>query len=268
MLSANMVRSLHHVGGVIRNPLGCRCETCRVHLDAEAVALQHAGENPDEGREVVLDMVEMWDEETKKRIEVDARLRAFVSLMMKSPDNIAGAAAAHALRTDYAHFLTPPASHDERSDFCVDLAFLTSDIYCRSVIHVEGQTADNYLWWTELYGKVLSLSAVNMPHALTMSLAARAFAYLQACMIYKEEPEALQRKMLDGFMESWIALRMAHIHMFRHPLFTLLVCEAYPLIHTAVVSCQERIRQAELQLRVNMALASSSQSKGGAADAQ
>jgi hypothetical protein len=266
LLSPNMVRTLHLLSGQIRNPLGCRCEICREHLDTEAVALERAGQDPNQGRDVILDMIEMWEKGTKKRFELDQRLRAYVATMMQDSDNMKGVVASHVLRTEYEHFLTPPAAGEALGDFCVDMAYLLSDIYCRSTIHVEGQTADNYLWWTGLYGKVLARSVINMPHSMTMSLAARGYAYLQACALARDKEEKVQRELLEGFIETWIAMRMAHIHLFRHPLFTVLVCEAYPLIRAAVVTCQERIRQVELQANVNMALPP--QSRAGPRDPQ
>jgi hypothetical protein len=103
------VRTLHQASGTIHNPLGCRCDICCAHLDAEAVALEHAGQNPHDGRDVLLDMLEMWQDGTRKRLEMDAKLRAYTRTMLENSYQQAGAAASHAMRTDYAHFLSPPA---------------------------------------------------------------------------------------------------------------------------------------------------------------
>jgi hypothetical protein len=144
--------------------------------------------------------------------------------------------------------------HQGDGDFCADLAYVLSDIYCRTIVHVPGQTPDNYLWWTELYGQVLARTAINMPHSLTTSLAARCYACLHACSAYKDAEQELQYKTLDLFIEAWISLRLLHVHLFRHTAYTAIVCEAYPLIGKAVVMCKDRIAQMERQLQVNMAL--------------
>ena len=203
LLTPAMVRIAHKSSGIIRNnPLGCRCTMCQAQLEAEAVALRQAGLDPDAGRVIELDIMASWEENTRQRMQLDERFRAYAMCMFQYPNSGIGLRSARMLRLTYDHFLTPPASPTASKDsFCADLEFVLSDLYCRCVIHVPSyldadkveheQTAEDYMWWTKLYGDLLSCSAISMPHALCTSLGARCYGSLLACGWYTRQEASL-----------------------------------------------------------------------------
>jgi hypothetical protein len=206
LLTPAMVRITHQASGMIRNSLGCRCSICTAQLEAEAVALREAGLDPDAGRVVDVDMLSAWEEGTRARLQLDDRFHDLAMFMIRTPLTGVGVRAARLLRTNYDHFLTPPeplatGEPGRKESFCADLAYVLSELYCRCVIHIPNytdtqgtvheQSADDFMWWTALYGKMVACSSINLPNSLTASLGARCYGALLACGWYTHQEEAL-----------------------------------------------------------------------------
>jgi len=98
MLSPTLVRMLHMRSGAIVNELGCRCETCRIHLEDESEALAAAGQDPQGARDVSIDMKDVWLEATSERLKLDERLLTYVMAMINVPKKQEGMLASMGLR--------------------------------------------------------------------------------------------------------------------------------------------------------------------------
>jgi|WetSurMetagenome_2_1015567.scaffolds.fasta_scaffold00597_5 hypothetical protein len=291
LLSPNAVRVLHMRSGAIVNQLGCRCKICRIHLDDEAEALEEAGQDPEQGREVAVNLESTFTEATAERLKLDERLRIYVSVMMNGKDSEDAMHASNGMRMYYEHYLTPPppGEEDEQKEgpkdgeergedgdadpeekpaplppsFCADLAYQLADVYCRNIIHYPDQDKDNYLFWTALYHDLLRRTAITMPKTLTDALGARCYvALLIAARLDREDKES-QRRAFDVFLEAWLLLRAAHGTMYGTVAFTSLVCAAYPNIGEVVIRNERLIahKEMEFQLRAAQAHAAEAQAQ-------
>jgi hypothetical protein len=265
MLSPTLVRMLHMRSGAIVNELGCRCETCRIHLEDESEALAAAGQDPQGARDVSIDMKDVWLEATSERLKLDERLLTYVMAMINVPKKQEGMLASMGLRMYYEHFLAPPKvdrdTKEEREpdarppSFCPDLAFIMADIYCRSTVHYPGQDPDNYLFWTALYNDLLRRTAINMPKALTDALGVRCYvALLISARLDRNDKEGLFTT-LNIFMEAWLLLRKAHGALFGHKAFLTLVCAAYPNISQVVSASRDYVERKEMVLEMEQVAA-------------
>jgi len=271
LLTPAMVRGLHMRSGAVVNQLGCRCEVCRIHLEDEAEALKEAGRDPNEGREVVLNLEEMFEEHTSQRLRLDERLRTYVSAMMNDRDGEEGMHASNGMRMYYEHYLTPPTNapvlqpetEEEDaappSDFCPDLAYVLAEIYCRCIIHYPGQEADNYLFWTALFHDLLRKTVINMPKTLCDALGARCYAAMLICARIPRDDATGQRVTLGLFMESWLMLRTVHASIYKTLAFLVTVCRAYPNISHVVTTYHDYIARKEMQIQIAAALDNTSE---------
>jgi hypothetical protein len=274
LLSSNAIRTLHMRTGAIVNNLGCRCETCRYHLEHEAEVLTASGMDPNGGRDVEVDLKSMFMESTTERLRMDKRLRTFMMAMVQVPAKEEGMLASNGLRMYYDHFLCPPPAEEEEKapppppppsgedeeapdqeeedkpppSFCPDLAYMMADIYCRVTLHYPGQDRDNLLFWTALYNELLRRTAVNMPKTLTDALGARCYAALLICsQMDRQDTESL-RVVLNIFLEAWLLLRRAHTALYGHRAYLTLICMAYPNIGHLAVTHHELIEHKEMQI--------------------
>jgi hypothetical protein len=268
MLAPAMVRVLHMRTGAIVNELGCRCETCRIHLEDEAEALKAAGCDPNAAREVDLDVSAMFLPATAERLKLDERLRTYVMALFNDPKGEGGMRASHWLRVYYEHFLAPPpprqpSIEDDKkeeegatpSSFCPDLAYVAADIYCRCIIHFPGQDVDNYLFWTSLYNDLLLHTAINMPKTVTDALGARCYAALLICATVDRADEERQRFIFNTFfLEAWLLLRAAHKRSYGHHAYLTLTCAAYPNIGHVVGANHQLIANKEAQATIRRAM--------------
>jgi hypothetical protein len=278
MLSPNLVRMLHMRTGAIVNELGCRCETCRLHLQEEGEALAAAGQDPQTVREVSVDMKDMWLPPTAERLKLDERLLTYVMAMINVPKKKEGMHASNGLRMYYEHYLAPPkVDRDTKEEqdpdarppsFCPDLAYVMADTYCRSTIHYPGQEPDNYLFWTALYNDLLQRTVINMPKTLTDALGARSYvALLISARLDRNDTGGLDAA-LGIFLEAWLMLRRAHSALYNHKAFLTLLCMAYPNIGQVVNAGQDIIKQKEMLVDMQQAMEAAQRAQTAATQAQ
>jgi hypothetical protein len=283
LLAPNLARTLHLRSGCIINELGCRCETCRIHLEDEAGALSEAGRDPDSERDVDMDMQAMWFPATAARLKHDERLLTYVMAMVNDSKGEGGMLASNGMRMYYEHFLTPPplgqplaqgsngdggggGDGDDDPDakppsFCPDLAYSMADIYCRCIIHWPGQEPDNYLFWTALYNDLLRRTVINMPRVLTDALGARCYAALMIWSRVDPQDKASQLVVANIFIEAWLMLRAAHNAMYGHLAFLTLLCVAYPIMGQLVTNNKAMIERKEARVAMQRAEAEAKQQR-------
>ena len=268
MMAPDLVRTLHMRSGAIVNAWGCCCEICRIHWDDESQALREAGQDPEAGREVTLNLESMFMAETSQRLKLDRRLLTYVMAMLNASGDEDGMHASNGLRMYYDQFLRPPTEEEDKrpvaeasdessqssasSSFCPDLAYVMANIYCRSTIHYPDQEADNYLFWTALYHDLLRRTAINMPKTMCDALGARCYAALLISAKLGREDLEGQRVTLDIFLTAWILLRAMHMGLYDTVAFLTVICQAYPNIGDMVQRYGKRIARKELEIQLRM----------------
>ncbi len=184
--------------------------------------------------------------------------------MLYGQDREERVTASEQMRVNYEHFLTPPprsasASEGANPDFCNDIAYVLSDLYCHTTVHIPGQSIDNYLWWTALYNDLIGRISVDMPKTLTDALGVRAQVALLIATDLAADDTAGQCVARDIFVQAWIGLRAAHANIFGHTAHLVVMMRAYYGISKTEEALHGLILEMEKQLQVDMALAQKKQ---------
>jgi len=251
LLSISMVRVIHRTLGL--GELGCKCTMCQQVEQQEAAEIEAAGGDPEKDERIMEGQLErVWTEETSARLQLDDQLMAYVNSLIKGPLDRLGAAAAHALRDRYAHFLLYDANDPDHGrtnkSYCADLAFVLSDIYCSTTIHIRGQNPDVYLWWADVFLRSILCSSVNMPKTLTQAYLAKCYASIMACQHRKETEREAYMSDISSFLGNWVSLRALHKTIFATTAYLMLPCKAYAVFGELCIKLAPQIREMERDL--------------------